>query len=584
MSMRAVKWRTVLSLIGTLVICSIACASPAPSASTGAGSGQANAQPPAAAAKRKVLTIALQSEINALVSSVNMNGINTLSSRYAHQFMNTYVTERDQNGQIQPRLVTELPTLENGLWKLNPDGSMDVTWKLRSDVVWHDGRRFTSDDVRFGWEAERDFTTLLNRYAPRIASIETPDDHTAILHWSETASDAGEFDQNQMDVLPRWILGDALAADKSTVSNQPYFNDAAAFVGLGPFRTVDWVRGASLTLDAYDGYFQGRPKVDRVIFQTIPDPSTASANVLAGGVDVSYLAVSLAQGLSIQQRWASSGEGTVALIPGNWRHLQVQLRPEFARPGDMDNVNVRRALAYGMNKSDLIETFLPGQGAALQAASNLPPGTPLGDIVNAAVVKYPYDPTRAAQLLAEAGWSRGGDGILTKAGASFATELWGQGEGDTTGFFPVLQQQYRQLGIDINLKILTPGQDPSIINSFPGLYMNSNPPILTAPNWSLKFDSRFIPTSQNRQQGTNRGGFVDPAFDRASAALQRAVKPDEIAQYWAQTFQIVTDQVGVISMYYYPDTYIIKRGVTVAMPASNGLGNPAYLSHTWDVQ
>src|SRR5206468_1463866 len=153
----------------------------------------------------------------------------------------------------------------------------------------------------FAWEAERDPTTLLSRNANRISDVVTPDEQTAILHWTHASSEAGEFSFLQLDILPRWILGETLIAEKTALATHPYFNEAGAFVGLGPFRTIEWNHGVSLSLDAFDRYFLGRPKIDTIILQTIPEPSTATANVLAGSVDVAYLVVPLAQALEIQQ-------------------------------------------------------------------------------------------------------------------------------------------------------------------------------------------------------------------------------------------------------------------------------------------
>jgi peptide/nickel transport system substrate-binding protein len=235
-----------------------------------------------------------------------------------------------------------------------------------------------------------------------------------------------------------------------------------------------------------------------------------------------------------------------------------------------------------MNRSEMDETFMPGQGPNMVAEANIPTGTPLGDAVTAASAKYPYDPSRAERMMADAGWSKGSDGILTKNGERFTLGFRYQGEGELTGMFPVFQQQMLQVGIDLGSDRMTPGRDASVVNDFPGLYGNGGPPI-TSPVWGLKFDSNYIPTPQNRQQGTNRGGYNNPEYDRVNTLMQQALREEEIIRLWAQAYRMVTEDVAVVSMYFLPDTYIVRKTVTIAAPA-NWLGNREFQPHTWTMQ
>src|SRR5207237_10671786 len=112
---------------------------------------------------------------------------------------------------------------------------------------------------------------------------------TAVFVWSSASQLGALAGVRELDVLPAHVLGNL---ERAGLAETPYFSDPAAFVGSGPYRPMSWDRGRSLTLQAFDGYFLGRPRIDQITFSIIADASTALANVLAGQVDVGYWAIS----------------------------------------------------------------------------------------------------------------------------------------------------------------------------------------------------------------------------------------------------------------------------------------------------
>ena len=134
-----------------IVLTGVACAGPASAPAGGPASGAA---PPAP--QRKAIVIALQAEVNALTGGMNQTGILNPPSRYFHEFVNAYLTYRDQNDDVRPWIAADLPSVAAGTWRVLDDGRMEMTWKLRQGVKWHDGQELTSADVKFSWEAARD--------------------------------------------------------------------------------------------------------------------------------------------------------------------------------------------------------------------------------------------------------------------------------------------------------------------------------------------------------------------------------------------------------------------------------------------
>src|SRR5207249_5460433 len=303
-------------------------------------------------------------EVNAFTTGLNQAAANSPPSRYFHEFTNAYLTTRDVSDDVRPWLAASLPSVDDGTWRVADDGRMDVTWTLRSGVKWHDGQELTSDDVKFGWEAARDPATQIKPQgiASLIEGIDTPDPHTVVFHWRRTSYQGGELGETQLDVLPRHVLGEALLTNKEDFPNHPYFGTPERFVGSGPYRPVSWERGAEITVEAFDGYFLGRPKIDRVTFKFIRDAQTGMANLLAGSVDISYQEIGFEQARFIRDEWAKSEGGTVELQLNHVRHLLPQLRREYASPTDLVNVQVRRALLSAMDRREIAEAILPGVG------------------------------------------------------------------------------------------------------------------------------------------------------------------------------------------------------------------------------
>jgi peptide/nickel transport system substrate-binding protein len=551
----------------------VGCAKPA-----SAPAGPSISEPPPL---RRAITVALQAEINAFTGGMNQLGIISTPSRYFHEFVNAYVTTRDRNDDVRPWLAVDVPSVEGGTWRVADDGSMAVTWKLRPGVKWHDGRSLTSDDVKFSWEAARDPATQLRPQgvAGLIDAVDTPDPSTVVFHWRRTSYHGGELSEHQMDLLPRHALEEPLLTDKDNFSNHPYFAVPERFVGTGPYRPVSWERGSHLTVEAFDGYFLGRPKIETVTFAFLRDANTALANVLAGAVDISVQAVPVEQARVVQEEWGKTGAGTVELQLNHVRHLLPQLRPTHASPADLLNVDVRRALAHAMDRPELAEATVPGAGRAATSVTH--PDTPIGRAVAQRVVTYPHDPTRAAALLEAAGWRRGSDGVLQKAGERFTLEYRTLGAGDSKTLFPVLQQQYRQVGVDLQYFEVASANTPIDTALYPGVWFTSQ--VADSIAVFTRYHSRQIATAENRYAAGNRTGYASAAADRQIDRIETSLKASDRADGWAEWWRVLTDEVALLPMYYFPNPLIVRGGMTGPLPA-NPLTPAGHEVHTWEAR
>jgi peptide/nickel transport system substrate-binding protein len=188
--------------------------------------------------------------------------------------------------------------------------------------------------VKFGWEPIQFREALLGArgVAPLISGVETPDPQTVVFHWPTTSFRAGDHGPREYQVLPRHLLEEALYADPATFPSNPYFYDSSVFVGSGPFRPIEWERGSHLVLEAFDGYYFGRPKVDRVVLRIIADSRTALATMLAGEADMAFRGMGYNEAVVLRDEWAKNNRGSVVFQPVQYAALVGQFRPEVVYP------------------------------------------------------------------------------------------------------------------------------------------------------------------------------------------------------------------------------------------------------------
>ncbi|SED78617.1 peptide/nickel transport system substrate-binding protein [Rhizobiales bacterium GAS188] len=288
--------------------------------------------------------------------------------------------------------ITHLNIYE-GLTKVNDDGSVTplltsgwtisgdaktYTFKLLSGVKFQDGEPFSSADVKFSFEraVTAESTNKSKAFLSTIASIETPDPMTVILHFKDASPDA----PYQLGLSPAVIVDPKSAASNGT---KP--------VGTGPFRFDNWVKGSSVTLTKWDDYrHAGEIALAKVTFRFISDEAAQVAALLAGDVD----AFPLFQGVHSVDQFKSDPRFIVTF--GGTEGKTIMSINNKKKP--LDDVRVRRALSYAVDRKAIIEGAMNGYGVPI--GSHYTP-LDLGYIDLTGV--YPYDPEKAKALLKEAG-------------------------------------------------------------------------------------------------------------------------------------------------------------------------------------
>jgi peptide/nickel transport system substrate-binding protein len=294
--------------------------------------------------------------------------------RGMHTSMYDQLVVRDANFKIVPWLATS--------WE-NPD---DTTWvfKLRQGVKFHNGEPFNAATVK--WSFERfvapETQNIYASFLQPVTDVEPVDDYTVRVRTK--------------DPFPALIENLAYGVymgppDTMRQQGAEFFKNP---VGTGPFRFVSWSPGEQLVVEATDSHFGGNPKIKRIVWKPVTETSTRVAQLRTGESD-------LITGVSPTQLSDLEGQSGIAVskIPSQSFLVLIMNsgRPPF------NDVRVRQAMNYAIDKQAIIRTLLGGNGTVLPA----PAGPAHEGFDQQLGVTYNFDPEKAKSLLSEAGLGSG---------------------------------------------------------------------------------------------------------------------------------------------------------------------------------
>ncbi len=425
------------------------------------------------------------------------------------------LVRRDENFELQPRLAES--------WQI-PD-PLTYIFHLRRDVHFHDGRALSAGDVKWTLDSLlsgkiRSAKTSAYRYVERV---ETPDDFTVVIHLKEPyAALLWNLSDGAMGVVPKGA-GEEL-------SRHP--------VGTGPFRFVSETPDREVVIERNEQYWGKHAGVARVRFNVVPDATTRALELRKGSADVEINALpgDMIPALAGNPRLA------VEQAPGtSYQYLAMNLRDPILK-----NPRVRQALAYAIDRGPLIHYLW--HDMARPANSVLPPQHWAYD---KQAKTYLHDTAKARELLDEAGYRPGADGVRIHLVMKTSTD-------ETTRLLcAVLQQQLREVGIALDIRsyeFATFYAD--VVKGAFQLYSlrwvggsNQDPDV-----FENVFDSAsFAP------KRANRGYYSNPEVDALIARGRRSVDEKERAAAYAEIQEIVGRDLPYVNLWWSDNVLVHTR-------------------------
>lgn len=424
-------------------------------------------------------------------------------------------------------------------WSWQDDGK-SLLLRIVKGATFHDGRPITSDDVAFSVmavKASHPFNTMLapvervDTPSPQIAIIRLRQEHPALMLALAPAL---------CPIMPRHVYGDG-----QDLRTHPRNADP---VGSGPYRVAAFEPGRHLTLERHPGFFiKDRPRLDRLIYRVIQDPSAQVLALERGDVQmlVGPLTVSQAAQLAKTPKVAIVERGGEAIGPIGWLEMNLRRKP-------YDDPRVRRAVAHAIDKEFIVRTL--HRGATQVATGPIAPGSPFH---SGKVEGYRYDLARANRLLDEAGLPRNAQGIR------FAMTLdYQPGIPDNYQLIAeYLRPQLRKAGIDVTIRVSPdfPTWAKRVSNwehdaTISGAFMWGDPVIGVHRTW----------VSSNIRQGvifSNTQGYASARVDDLLARAGTERNLEKRKALYAEFQKVLADDAPVAFTHVWSRRYAVRDDV-----------------------
>lgn len=349
------------------------------------------------------------------------------------------LTKMDGEGNLGPDLAKS--------WQVSDDG-LSYLFRLRTDVRWHDGRPFTTDDVVFTTSLMQDPEFPGAPYLRQLwqsVTIEPIDDYTIHFHLLEPFPAFAEY--TRIGILPEHLLGDMPARD---LLNHPFNLQP---IGTGPFK-LDEVNAQFARLSSNPLYAEKKPRLAQIIlrfYDSFDDVLVAyESDAIEGIAAVPPDRLAEVQQLETLNLYTSILSGYYIV----YLNLQAPSSAPF-----FQEVEVRQALAQALDRDSLIDEALNGQGLVANG-----PILPWSWAYNPEQAKAEFNLTGAAELLDQSGWiDSDGDGVREKEGVPLAFSLLTDGSPTKMAVAEALSRQWQQIGIAATVEGVESGLGEQLI-------------------------------------------------------------------------------------------------------------------------
>ena len=455
----------------------------------------------------------------------------------------------NDKGEWVPDLASEVPTRLNG--GVSADG-LTVTYRLRPGVTWHDGAPLTAADVKFTWELimNRRVNVVSRDGYDRISAVDTTDNQTVVVRFREYYA---PYLTLFGTILPKHRLEGAEDVNKAAFNRAP--------VGTGPFKLKEWRIAEAIMLEANTAYFKGRPNLDGIVYKIIPDSNIMLTQLKAGDVDI----VSNVGFTHLEQVKAVNGVRAVVTPNMIWEHLDFNLENAL-----FQDVRVRRAITLALDRQAIVTGILKGVGSP--AAGDQSPLS----WANNPVTKAPArDVNGARDLLAQAGFKPGADGVFARDGRRLAFSLAvPAGNKSREAVAQAIVQQLKEIGVEATMRVVD-------VPAFFGDILRNRRFEAALYAWVAGLDpdnsslwhSRNIPAAGNGYQGQNYPGWRNAEVDSLTDQGARLVDIEARRQVYFRIQELIIQEAPVIPLYFRSNIDAVRDTVVNYKPNPTQAGN-----------
>jgi len=508
-------------------------------------------------------------------SSFHPNIDSMMAKSYVQSMTSRPFTAYDKDWKLICMLCTKLPTIENGLAVIEagPNGrkGIAVTYSIQPKATWGDGTPVTTKDVVFTWKVGRHPKSGVSNieFYRSLYKIDVVDDKTFSMHFDKLSFDYNSI--NDFHLIPKHIDEDNFA-NPVTYKNRTAFDTDTLNKALyfGPYVITKVVSGSYIVLAPNATWYGKQPEFKRIVVRVIENTAALEANLLSGNIDMiaGELGLNIDQAIAFKKRHGQ--KFNVIFKPGLiYEHIDLNLSNPI-----LGDVRVRRALVYAIDRKAISERLFAGRQPVADSSVN-----PLDWVYADDLKTYAYDPKMANQLLNEAGWTIGENGVRHNSkGEKLSLQIMTTAGNRTRELVEqVLQSQWKVAGIEVTIK-----NEPARVffgqtvteRKFSGLAMYawiSLPE--NVPRTTLH--SAHIPSPSNNFAGQNYTGFKNAEMDQLLEDIEVELDRTKRKKLWRRLQEIYITEVPVIALYFRARIFILPKWLNGVVPT--GHMNPTSL-------
>ena len=409
-------------------------------------------------------------------------------------------------------------------WQVSAD-QRTITFKLKPNLKWSDGKPLTSADALWTWQAVTAEATR-SPYASDfqlVKKAETPDAQTFSVTYEQAYAPALDSWAG-LQILPKHLL-EGQDLHTTAFARKP--------VGSNYYQLDSWTNGENIKLSRNATSVLGQAKIDRLITRIIPDSSAQFLELMAGNIDsmgldpIKYARIIPARP-ELKQKLALYKE-----LGNSYTYMGFNLKRK-----PYDDIRVRKAINYAIDKQEIIDGVYLGLG--IDIASPYKPGTRWS---NPDLKPYPYNPQKAKALLKEAGFvDSDGDGVLERDGKPFSFEIVTNQNKEREKSAVLIQRRLKDVGIQVNIRAIEWA-------SFISRFIKTGDFDVVILGWGLGLDPDQFNIWHSSQQAAGQFNFIgynNPAIDKLLEQGRTELNPDKRQKIYHEFAKVLLEDSPIV--------------------------------------
>lgn len=443
--------------------------------------------------------------------------------------------------------------LFNGLIKYNKDGNPTVDLaesykfetptkliiKLKKDVLWHDGAKFTVDDVIFTYEqimSPKVFTSIKSNFK-EVKEVKALDKYTFEVNYKKPYFKA--LETWMFGILPKHLLENEKDLMTSSFNKKP--------IGTGPYTINEFKTGADIELFANKNYFEGKPKIDKLLYKFLPDTNTSFLFLKQKRLDLGGLSP-----LQIDRQLDDKFRNNYRIIEKEsfgYSYLGFNLKNEKFK-----NKKIREAISYAINKQELVDILFFGHGQVCNG-----PFLPGSFAYNKNVKSTKQNIDKSKQLLKELGFDE-------KNPFSFEV-ITNTGNDIRINAAQILQYQLAQAGIKMKIRVM---EWQAYLNTV--VHPRNFEAVLLGWGLALMPDAYPLWHSDSDKLGRfNLVGYQNKEVDKLIEEGSITIDRTKLGEIYQQIFKIIADDLPYIFLYIPNSITVVNKDIKNIEPAFTGI-------------